>query len=265
MIHVQGDIVIGRPVEGVFDFVADERNEPMYNAQMRRVEKLSEGPIGLGTRYQAEVVSGGRPVSMVIEFTEYERPRRLASMTTMSSMDIAYTLTFEPVREGTRMRWAGEIEPRGVLRLMGPLIAWMGRRQELRIWTGLKGLLEGWERTGSARPPSVAASFPAWRTLDSCACACACDSSASPAAGDGDRSRSCEPGQGEAPVPCASCWGGRARGRAGLVARPRQPPGNGHRPRLLRPSARTRSAGGQRPGRGSRTGNPALLVGHHQR
>ncbi len=143
MIRIKGDIVIDRPVEEVFDFVADERNEPRYNAQMRRAEKLSDGPIGVGTRYRAEVVSGGRPVSMVIEFTGYERPRRLASTTTMSSMDIAYTLTFEPVREGTRMRWSGEIEPHGMLKLMGTLIAWMGRRQELRIWTGLKGLLEG--------------------------------------------------------------------------------------------------------------------------
>src|SRR6266700_4799156 len=28
---VQGDIVINRPVDEVFDFVADERNEPKYN------------------------------------------------------------------------------------------------------------------------------------------------------------------------------------------------------------------------------------------
>jgi hypothetical protein len=84
---------------------------------------------------------------MVIETTEYERPWRLASMTTMTAMDIAYTLIFEPVGEGTRMRWSGEIEPHGMLKLMGPLVAWMGRRQELRIWTGLKGLLEGMEVT----------------------------------------------------------------------------------------------------------------------
>lgn len=145
MIHINGDIVIDRPVEDVFDYVADECNEPSYNAQMRLAEKISDGPIGVGTQFRAEVVSGGRPVSMVIEFIEYERPRRLASKTTMSSMDIAYTLTFEPVREGTRMRWSGEIQPHGMVKLMGPLVAWLGRRQELRIWTGLKGLLEGKE------------------------------------------------------------------------------------------------------------------------
>ncbi len=143
MIHIKGDIVIDRPVEDVFDYVADERNEPKYNAQMRLAEKISDGPIGVGTRYRAEVVSGGRPVSMLIEVTEYERPRRLASKTTISAMDIAYTLTFEPVPEGTRMRWSGEIEPHGMLKLMGPLVARMGRRQELRIWTSLRGLLEG--------------------------------------------------------------------------------------------------------------------------
>lgn len=153
MIRIQGDILIGRSVEEVFDYVADERNEPRYNSQMRLAEKVSDGPIGVGTRYRAEVVSGGRPVPMVIEYTEFERPRRLASRTTMSAMDVAYTLTFEPVPEGTRMRWSGEVQPHGMLRLMGPLVAWMGRRQELRIWTGLKGLLEGEEASASAARP----------------------------------------------------------------------------------------------------------------
>jgi len=142
MVRVDGEIVINRPVEEVFDFVADEGNEPRYNARMRRAEKISEGPIGLGTRYRAELVSAGRPVPMVIKFTAYERPRRLASTTHMSSMGIQYTLTFEPDPGGTRMRWSGDIEPSGILKLMNPLVAWMGRRQELRIWTGLKGLLE---------------------------------------------------------------------------------------------------------------------------
>ena len=29
MVRIEGDIVIGRPVEDVFDFVADLRNEPL--------------------------------------------------------------------------------------------------------------------------------------------------------------------------------------------------------------------------------------------
>jgi hypothetical protein len=43
MVHIEGEIVIDRPVEEVFDFVADERNELRFNPQMRRAEKISDG------------------------------------------------------------------------------------------------------------------------------------------------------------------------------------------------------------------------------
>ena len=41
------------------------------------------------------------------------------------------------------MRWSWGVEPRGMLKLLSPLVARMGRRQEQTIWTGLKDLLEG--------------------------------------------------------------------------------------------------------------------------
>jgi len=44
----RGGIVIGRPVEDVFDFVADERNEPLYNPRMIRAEKVTPGPVDKG-------------------------------------------------------------------------------------------------------------------------------------------------------------------------------------------------------------------------
>jgi hypothetical protein len=40
---IHGEIVIDRPVAEVFDFVADERNEPAYNPAMVGVEKLTDG------------------------------------------------------------------------------------------------------------------------------------------------------------------------------------------------------------------------------
>lgn len=143
MVCIEGEIVINRPVEEVFDFVADERNEPRYNPRMRRAEQISDGPIGVGTRFRAETVSIGRTVEIVIEFTGYERPRRLEEIAHVSSMDLQGSLRFDPVPEGNRMRWSWDLEPRGILKPMSPLVARMGRRQEQRIWTGLKHLLEG--------------------------------------------------------------------------------------------------------------------------
>jgi hypothetical protein len=60
MVEVQGEIVIDRPPEEVFDFVADEENEPQYNPQMRLARKMTEGPIGVGTSFYAEMTRGRR-------------------------------------------------------------------------------------------------------------------------------------------------------------------------------------------------------------
>jgi len=145
MAHVEGQLIIHRPVDEVFDFVADERNEPRYNPQMRRVEQISAGPIGVGATFHAESTSRGRPVEMTITCTDYERPRRLTSSTHLSTMDIQGTLTFDPVPEGTRMRWSWNLAPRGMLKLMTPVVALIGRRQERSNWTGLKQYLEAQE------------------------------------------------------------------------------------------------------------------------
>ena len=142
MVRIEGEILIRRPVDEVFDFVADERNEPRFNPSLRAVEQISPGPIGAGTRFRAETSSMGRTVDLEIEFTEYERPKRLASTTRMSAMDVRGTLTFDPVPEGTLMRWFWELEPHGVFKLATPLLPRMGRRQEQAIWAGLKRLLE---------------------------------------------------------------------------------------------------------------------------
>lgn len=142
MVHIHGEIVIHRPPEEVFDVVADTSKEPEYNPRMHRAEKITTGPIGVGTRFHAETASMGRPVDMVIEITEYHRPRSLASTTHMSSMDLHGTLTFDPVPEGTSMRWSWNLQPDGFFRLLSPLVALIGRRQEQSIWAGLKHHLE---------------------------------------------------------------------------------------------------------------------------
>ena len=142
MVHIHGEIVINRPPEEVFDVVADTSREPRYNPRMHHAEQITNGPIGVGTRFHAETASMGRPVDMVIEITDYHRPHSLSSTTHMSSMDLHGTLTFEPVPEGTRMEWSWDLQPGGVLKLLSPWIATIGRRQEQSIWTGLKHHLE---------------------------------------------------------------------------------------------------------------------------
>jgi hypothetical protein len=50
VVHIEGEIAFGRPEEEVFDFVADQRNEPRGNAQMRHSEKISDQGVPFGSR-----------------------------------------------------------------------------------------------------------------------------------------------------------------------------------------------------------------------
>lgn len=139
---IEGGILIHRPIDDVFDCVADERNEPRFNPKMTNVEKLTDGPIGAETLFRATTKSMGRGLDMTIEFTGYDRPFTLASHTTMASTDTTGVLTFTPDADGTRMHWSWDVRPNEVPRFLGPLIDLVGRRQENTIWRRLKRELE---------------------------------------------------------------------------------------------------------------------------
>ena len=149
MALVEGEIVIRRPVEEVFDYLADERNEPSFNPRMSRVQLLTPEPIGLGSRFGVEMTMMRRVFDMTVEFTAFERPRLLGSMSHSvqrggkgQPLLTAGSLTFDPVPEGTRMRWSWQVGTPGAVKLLTPLVVRMGRRQELRVWSSLKQLLE---------------------------------------------------------------------------------------------------------------------------
>jgi uncharacterized protein YndB with AHSA1/START domain len=142
MAQISGEIVIDRPIDEVFDFVADERNEPLYNSRMLTAEKVTDGPIGIGTRFSATTNSGRGTADMVIEVISFNRPMRIVSSTSLSNMNIRGTLAFEPVGQDTRLRWSWDLEPKGALKVIGPVVALLGRRNEKAIWASLKAYLE---------------------------------------------------------------------------------------------------------------------------
>src|SRR5436190_24367591 len=105
MTFTEGEITIARPAEAVFDFAADQRNEPRYNPRMVCAEKVTGGPVGKGTVLRSAVRAAGRATEMRSELTGYHRPGRLASRPTMTQADIAGMLTFTPVPGRNSMHW----------------------------------------------------------------------------------------------------------------------------------------------------------------
>ena len=140
MAKVEGEILIHRSVEDVFDFVADTRNEPSFNPAMAGAELLTPLPIGAGTRFRARMGRAG--MQMLVELTEFDRPHRLGSRTTSSMMQTSGALTFAADGDSTVMSWDWQVRPTGWMRMLGPLAGPLGSRMERRIWTSMKRHLE---------------------------------------------------------------------------------------------------------------------------
>lgn len=150
MSRIRGSIEIARPPEVVFDTVADQANEIRYNAAMSDSVKLTDGPIGVGTRFRATMGRARKPLHLLTEYTAYERPRRLASRSTMAGAVAEGEVRCEPIPAGTLFSWDWQISVTGVGRLAAPLIGMIGRRQERRIWAGLQRMLEDEQPEGRA-------------------------------------------------------------------------------------------------------------------
>ena len=83
MARIEGEIVIGHPVDVVSDYVPDQSNEPRFNLRIVRPEKITAGPVGKGTRFCPAVASMGRTAELLIECTGHDRLTLFASTTTM--------------------------------------------------------------------------------------------------------------------------------------------------------------------------------------
>jgi hypothetical protein len=75
----------------------------------------------------------------------------------MPAADIAGTLRFDPVANGTRMGWSWVVRPRGLYRLLTLVIVRVGRHQEQESWGGLKRFLEAREELAPEAPDAAAA------------------------------------------------------------------------------------------------------------
>ena len=146
---VENAIDIARSPEDVFDYCTDLTREPEWNPKAKRVQKLSAGPIGLGTRYEAEFLKGS---PMTIELVHFERPVAWGSVGRSRRLDangegrvsLQAWMTCQTVTEkGARLVMRMELRPKGTLRLLLPILGRFMHKQEERNLAAIKQALEG--------------------------------------------------------------------------------------------------------------------------
>ena len=142
MIELERSLTIRRPVEEVFAFVTNVENSPRWQAWAVDARVVSEGPLGVGTRYEYVARFLGRKIESQSEVTAYEPDKRYAWKVTSGPIPAEASLDFEPVNEGTRIILTGKGEPGGFFRLAEPPIGRILKRQVDTDIENLKDLLE---------------------------------------------------------------------------------------------------------------------------
>lgn len=112
--------------EAVFDYVTDLRREPERYPQMRDVQKLTLGPIGVGTRYR---VRFGRGIgTATIDNTAFDRPRYWSAVSRSRRLDVRAEGSVVETAPGRRLSVRTELQPRGLLCLLAPVLGQVLRR-----------------------------------------------------------------------------------------------------------------------------------------
>jgi hypothetical protein len=136
-------IVIKRPTEEAFAFLANLENDVKWHSAFVEVRNTSGGSNGVDAKFLVfEELLGRRTAGTEYKVTEYEPDRVAAWKTVAGPLPLKFRRTFERVDGGTRFTVRYEGEPRGFLKLAWPLITRMVKRQQGGDLRNLKELLE---------------------------------------------------------------------------------------------------------------------------
>ncbi len=142
MITFETSIEIRRPVEAVFAFVSDPRNEPQWEETVKEVRVTPDGPPAVGTQVTKVGSFLGVKLEATNELTALVPNRSLSFKGTSGPASMKATMRFEAVGEGTRLSGTFQVEPGGLFKMAGPLFASQAKKQMEADLQRLKELLE---------------------------------------------------------------------------------------------------------------------------
>jgi uncharacterized protein YndB with AHSA1/START domain len=135
MVKNEHTVVIGCPPEQAFRFVTDFNTWSRWHGSNENiVEKLTPGPVDVGTVWKLSGQVQGELVSGTIEITGHDPYHKYEFKTTSGPIEAWQAFVFEGVEEGTKLTT--------VLELADPQLAEPARQQWDKDLLTLKQLLE---------------------------------------------------------------------------------------------------------------------------
>ncbi|WP_020525005.1 SRPBCC family protein [Catelliglobosispora koreensis] len=140
MTVIESTTYIERSPEDVFDYLVDLRSELEWNPGVESMELLTDGQVGVGSRYLAKWKQSKH---IEVECVAFDRPHHW-SYVNGGPVSVTFTGHLTPEGTGTRLAATFDAEPNGLLmRLIFPVFIRIMRRQERENMVNLKRTLEG--------------------------------------------------------------------------------------------------------------------------
>jgi uncharacterized protein YndB with AHSA1/START domain len=142
MTHAEHSVTISRPVQAVFDYLAEGTHNREWRAGVLEISRTSEGG-GEGATYRQVLAGpGGRRIDGDYRVTVFDPPRRLAFEVTAGPARPSgvFELT-EGGGQSTRVRFTLDVTPTGLMKLMTPMITKQMQREVAQL-DNLKSILE---------------------------------------------------------------------------------------------------------------------------
>ncbi|MER5961508.1 SRPBCC family protein [Streptomyces sp. NPDC002057] len=136
---------IDRPVEDVFAYLADGRNDPQFSPRVLRIERVPDTPTAVGTVFRSTVKDAGMKTGREIRVTALEAPVKLrwaeVSKNLVTAREGGYDL--EPLAGGrTRVRFYNALEGHGVGKLLVGLALSAARKDAEGFGSRIKAAAE---------------------------------------------------------------------------------------------------------------------------
>jgi hypothetical protein len=136
-------ITINRPLTEVFEFISDVRNGPKMNEDIIKVEKLEEGPIGVGSQFIETRMIRGRQTEAKIEVVKYEPSIAFSAQSDANGLKVTYHYQLSEGNLGTSVKFQCDIKTSGIVMLLTkPLIIKMLKREDAEHLKYIRRALE---------------------------------------------------------------------------------------------------------------------------
>ena len=146
---IREELHIDCPPTTAFDLMADVRRIADWNDGVSRAEMKSVGAIGNGSTFVA--VNRGQKMESTI--TTFDRPERLEFATSGKAMDVAGRFSFTSAGSGTKLIIELDPKPKGVMKVLLPMLKPIIRRDLARQHAKFKDYCESQNQSHDA-PPS---------------------------------------------------------------------------------------------------------------